>query len=90
MDVVAGIEVPALWGMTLCCHLAMKWLQWNPDRKGVAYAFAVLVLVVSLFAFLVIHFPDFQRRWFKAGFGPDWECADRIKGDPVCIGKLDK
>jgi hypothetical protein len=48
--------------------------------------FAVLVFV-SIFAFVVIYFPDLQRRKAIAGFGPEWDCIAQPKGDPICIKK---
>jgi hypothetical protein len=51
---------------------------------GGVFAFIVLV---SVFAFLVTYFPNFQQRSASAGFGPDWECTAQPKGDPVCIKK---
>jgi hypothetical protein len=50
----------------------MKWLQWNPDRKGIVGAVFALVVMLAVFAFLVVYFPDFQQRRANAGFGPDW------------------
>jgi hypothetical protein len=68
-------------------HPMMKWLQWTPDRNGIVGATLVTIIVVTIFAFLVMHFPDFQQRKANAGFGPDWECTAQPKGDPVCIKK---
>ena len=66
----------------------MKWLQWTPDRNGiVGVVFAVIVLV-CVFAFAVIYFPDLQRRKAIAGFGSDWDCITQPRGDPICIKKL--
>jgi len=50
----------------------MKWLQWTPDRNGILGAALALIVIVSVFAFLVTYFPDFQQRRARAGFGPDW------------------
>ena len=65
----------------------MKWLQWTPDRNGiVGVVFAVIVLV-CVFAFVVVYFPDLQRRMTNARFGSDWDCVAQPKGDPICIKK---
>jgi hypothetical protein len=65
----------------------MKWHQWTPDRNGiVGVVFAVLIFV-SIFAFVVIYFPDIQRRKAIAGFGSDWDCVAQARGDPICIKK---
>ena len=65
----------------------MKWLQWNPDRNGIAAVVFAAIAIVCIFAFLVTYFPDFQQRRASAGFGPDWDCTAQAKGDPVCIKK---
>ena len=52
----------------------------------VGLVFAVIVLV-CVFAFAVIYFPDIQRRKAIAGFGSDWDCTAQVRGDPVCIKK---
>ncbi len=66
----------------------MKWLQWTPDRNGMAGVIFALVIIVFAFAFFVIYFPDIQQRKASAGFTPDWDCAVQAKGDAVCIRKL--
>jgi hypothetical protein len=53
---------------------------------GVIFIFAAIV-VVAIFAFLVMYFPDFQQHRASAGFGPDCECTVQPKGDPVCVKK---
>jgi hypothetical protein len=65
----------------------MKWLQWTPDRNGIVGAVFAAVIVVTIFAFLMMYFPDFQQRRANAGFGPDWDCVVQPKGDPVCVKK---
>jgi hypothetical protein len=65
----------------------MKWLQWTPDRNGIVGVIAAAIIVVTIFAILVMYFPDFQQRKASAGFGPEWECTAQPKGDPVCIKK---
>jgi hypothetical protein len=50
-------------------------------RRGVIFA---AIVVVAIFAFLVMYFPDFQQR---RASGPDWECTVQPKGDPVCVKK---
>jgi hypothetical protein len=40
----------------------MKWLQWTPDRNGVVGVIFAAIIVVTMFAFLVMYFPDFQQR----------------------------
>jgi hypothetical protein len=65
----------------------MKWLQWTPDRNGIVAFVFVLIIVVSLFAFVVIYVPDIQQRRANVDFGADWECTAQAKGDPVCIKK---
>ena len=87
MDAVAGVAVAALSHMTVCYRSPMKWLQWNPDRNGIAAVVLALLILVSLFAVVVIYFPDIQQRRANAGFGPDWDCTVQAKGDPVCIKK---
>jgi hypothetical protein len=87
MDVVAGIAVAALSGLTMWYHSTMKWLQWTPDRNGIVGVGLALIILVSVFALLVIYFPDFQQRRASAGFGADWECTAQPKGDPICIEK---
>ena len=65
----------------------MKWLQWTPDRNGIVGVVLAVLIFVSIFAFVVIYFPDIQRRKALAGFGSDWECTAQVRGDPVCIKK---
>jgi hypothetical protein len=65
----------------------MKWLRRNPDRNGILGAAFTLVVIVSVFAFLVVYFPDFQQRKANVGFTSDWECTAQAQGDPVCIKK---
>jgi hypothetical protein len=65
----------------------MKLLQWIPDRNGIVGGRLAVIVVVSVFAFLVMYFPDFQQRRASASFGPNWECTAQAKGDPVCIRK---
>jgi hypothetical protein len=84
---MAGVTVAAVSSVKLCYHSMMKWLQWTPDRNGIVGAILAAVIVVTIFAFLVMYFPDFQQRKATAGFGPDWECTAQPKGDPVCIKK---
>jgi len=87
VDAVAGVKVAAAVDMTMCYRLAMKWLQWNPDRNGIVGTVLALIVILSVFAALVLYFPDFQQRWANAGFGPDWDCVVQAKGDPVCTKK---
>jgi hypothetical protein len=84
---MAGVEVAVISAVTVCYHPRMKWLQWTPDRNGIVGLALALIVIVSVFAFLVTYFPDFQQRRAGAGFGPDWECTAQPKGDPVCIRK---
>jgi hypothetical protein len=84
---MAGVTVAAVSTMTACYHSMMKRLQWTPDRKGIVGVVLALIVLVSVFAFLVTYFPDFQQRRASAGFGPDWECTAQPKGDPLCIKK---
>ena len=65
----------------------MKWLQWTPDRNGIIGVVIAVIILVSVFAFAVIYFPDLQRRKAIAGFGSDWDCIAQARGDPVCIKK---
>jgi hypothetical protein len=68
----------------------MKWLRWTPDRNGMlALAFAAVV-IVCVFAFVMIYFPNFQQRAASAGFGPDWDCTPQPRGDPICVKKPGK
>jgi hypothetical protein len=90
MDAMAGVEVAVISNVTVCYHRTMKWLQWTPDRNGIVGGALALIVVVSVFAFLVMYFPDFQQRRASVGFGPDWECTAQAKGDPVCIRKPGK
>jgi hypothetical protein len=60
----------------------MKWLQWTPDRNGVVGVIFAAIIVVAIFAFFVMYFPDFQQRRASAGFGPDWECTVQPKAIP--------
>jgi hypothetical protein len=71
----------------MCYDLRMKWLSWTPDRNGIVGVVLVLIILVSVFAFLVTYFPDFQQRRANMGFGADWECTAQPKGDPICIKK---
>jgi hypothetical protein len=87
MDAVAGIEVAAVSPLRACYRATMKWLQWTPDRNGIMGAVFAFIIIVSIFAFLVTYFPDFQQRRANVGFGPDWDCTAQPKGDPVCIKK---
>jgi hypothetical protein len=63
----------------------MKWLQWNPDRKGIVAVVLAAVVLVGGFAFVMIYFPNFQQRSAVAGFGPDWDCTPQPKAGPICI-----
>lgn len=65
----------------------MKWLQWTLDRNGILGVVFALIVLVSVFAFLVTYFPDLQQRRASAGFGSDWQCTAQPKGDPICIKK---
>jgi hypothetical protein len=65
----------------------MKWLQWTPDRNGIVAVIFAAIILVAVFAFLMIYFPDFQQRRASAEFGPDWECTAQARGDPVCVKK---
>jgi hypothetical protein len=87
MDIVASVAVAALSNRTTGYHPMMKWLQWTPDRNGIVGAVFAAVIVVTIFAFLMMYFPDFQQRRANAGFGPDWDCVVQPKGDPVCVKK---
>ena len=66
----------------------MKWLQWNPDRKGIVGAMVALAVILLVFAVFVIYFPNYQQQRANAGFGPDWDCVVQARGDPVCNKKL--
>jgi len=66
----------------------MKWLQWNPDRKGIVGAMVALAVILLVFAVFVIYFPNYQQQRANAGFGPDWDCVVQARGDPVCTKKL--
>jgi hypothetical protein len=87
MDAVARRKVKSVSTVTICYHSMMKWLQWTPDRNGIVGVVFAFIVLVSVFAFLVTYFPNFQQRSASAGFGPDWECTAQPKGDPVCIKK---
>jgi hypothetical protein len=87
VDPVAGVTVPAVSSLKLCYHSTMKWFQWTPDRNGIVGAIVATIIAVTIFAFLVTYFPNFQQRTAGAGFGPDWECTAQPKGDPICIKK---
>lgn len=65
----------------------MKWLQWTPDRNGIVAVIFAAIILMAVFAFLMIYFPDFQQRRASAEFGPDWECTAQARGDPVCVKK---
>jgi hypothetical protein len=84
---MAGIKVPAVSTVTVCYHSMMRWLQWTPDRNGIVAVALATVIIVCVFAFLMIYFPDLQQRGAASGFGPDWDCTAQPKGDPVCIKK---
>ena len=84
---MAGVTVAGVSTVTVCYHSTMKWLQWTPDRNSILGVVFALIMLVSVFAFLVMYFPDFQQRKASVGFGPDWECTAQAKGDPVCIKK---
>jgi hypothetical protein len=87
VDPVAGVTGPAVSSLKLCYHSTMKWFQWTPDRNGIVGAIVATIIAVTIFAFLVTYFPNFQQRTAGAGFGPDWECTAQPKGDPICIKK---
>lgn len=87
MDSVAGVTVAGVSTVKMCYRSTMKWLQWTPDRNGIVRTIFAVVIVVTIFAFLMIYFPDFQQRNASAGFGPDWECTAQPKGGPVCTKK---
>jgi hypothetical protein len=84
---MAGIAVADVSILKICYRSTMKWLEWTPDRNANAVIVLVLIALVSLFAFFVIYFPNFQQRKAVAGFGPEWECSVQPKGDPVCVRK---
>jgi hypothetical protein len=87
MDAVAGIANTDVSAIKPCYHSMMKWLQWTPDRNGTVGAVFAAVIVVTVVAFLVMYFPDFQQRRASAGFGPDWDCVAQPESDPVCVKK---
>ena len=84
---MAGVTVAAFPGVTVWYGSRMKWLQWTSDRNGIVGVVLALLILVSVFAFLVTYFPNFQQRRANVGFGPDWDCTVQPKGDPVCIKK---
>ena len=84
---MAGVTVAAFPGVTVWYSSRMKWLQWTPDRNSIVGVVLTLLILVSVFAFLVTYFPNFQQRMANVGFGPDWDCTAQPKGDPVCIRK---
>ncbi len=61
----------------------MKW-SWSGPARGDVLAIVMLVAIVVGFAIAAIGY----RGWGRAtGFGPDWDCHDVGKGDPVCVKK---
>jgi hypothetical protein len=65
----------------------MKWPHWYPtwaDMMGILF----VAVIVCLFAFAVIRFPDALQRGASAGFGPDRECKAVANSEPICIKKL--
>ena len=58
MDIVAGVAIADVSGLAAC----YDWLQWAPDRNGIAGVALALVILMGVFAVVVTHFPDFSAR----------------------------
>jgi hypothetical protein len=61
----------------------MNWPAPPPSRGDVTAA-ALVLLFIGLLALAFIYFSGNRGR-ANFGFGPDWDCTDVGKGDPVCI-----
>jgi len=61
----------------------MPWPWPTPNRRD-AIAVVVLIAIVAAFAFAAVR----QSGWGRpADLGPDWDCVNVGKGDPVCVKK---
>jgi len=57
--------------------------KWHALRRGDVVAIFLLAAFLIILAIVSVGFPVFGSR----GFGPDWECSNPGKGDPVCVKK---
>ena len=60
---------------------AVRRLPPLPRRKEVLIALVILAVVAGYV--ILAHVP--QHRRVNWGFGPDWDCANAGKGEPICI-----
>ena len=61
----------------------MTW-SWSRLARGDALAIILLIAVVAVLALAAVKYPGRGR---ATGFGPEWDCRDVGKGDPVCVKK---
>jgi hypothetical protein len=57
--------------------------KWHAVRCGDVVAIFLLAAFLIVASIGSVAFPVFENR----GFGPDWECSNPGKGDPVCVKK---
>lgn len=64
-------------------HNRFVWVWLTFHRREVVLALAVIAIGLVL---AVVWGPGLGPRTGR-GFGPDWDCVDVGKGDPVCVKK---
>jgi hypothetical protein len=64
----------------------MRW-PWLSPTPGEVGAMVFGIAVVAAFVFIVVRYPDWQRKSANFGFGPEWQCTPVAQGGPVCIKK---
>jgi hypothetical protein len=65
----------------------MKW-PWPALKLADVLGFAFVIAIICVFAVVVIGFPNFSQQATNAGFGPDWDCTQTGKSEPICIKKI--
>ncbi|GLH89196.1 hypothetical protein SSBR45R_66570 [Bradyrhizobium sp. SSBR45R] len=61
------------------------WLRWH--LEGNTLAVALSILIAGVLGYVLLFGTPF-RTDVPNGFGPEWECASQIQGDPTCIKKV--
>jgi hypothetical protein len=67
----------------------MKWL-WPSLAFRDLLGIAILLAILGVLAVLSVGYPGIFRRNTNAGFGPDWECTQAGRGDPICVKRIDR
>ena len=64
-------------------QLRWIWVRLTANRREVLSIIA-LIAIVGIAALAFIKYPVGSR---ATNFGPDWDCVNVGKGDPVCVKK---